>query len=66
MRDYALFAANPFGKHDFENLKDQPKAGEMTIPAGGSVTFRWRFYFHAGDEKAAKVADQYRAFAASK
>jgi len=66
VRDYALFAANPFGKHDFENLKDQPKAGEMTIPAGGSVTFRWRFYFHAGDEKAAKVADQYRAFAASK
>jgi len=66
VRDYALFAANPFGKHDFENLKDQPKAGEMTVPAGGSVTFRWRFYFHAGDEKAAKVAEQFRAFADSK
>ena len=66
VRDYALFAANPFGKHDFENLKDQPKAGEMTVPAGGSVTFRWRFYFHSGDEKAAKVAEQFRAFAASK
>ena len=66
VRDYELFATNPFGKHDFENLKDQPKAGEMTIPAGGSVTFRWRFYFHSGDEKAAKVAEQYRAFAVSK
>ena len=66
VRDYALFAANPFGKHDFENLKDQPKAGDMTIPAGGSVTFRWRFYFHSGDEKSAKVAEQYGAFAASK
>ena len=66
VRDYALFAANPFGKHDFENLKDQPKAGDMTLPAGGSVTFRWRFYFHAGDEKAAGVAEQFRAFAASK
>jgi hypothetical protein len=66
VRDYALFAANPFGKHDFENLKDQPKAGDLTIPAGGSVTFRWRFYFHPGDEKAAKVAEKYQAYAAGK
>jgi hypothetical protein len=64
VRSYALFAANPFGKHDYENLKDQPKAGELVIPAGGSVTFRWRFYFHFGDEKAGRVAEQYQAFAA--
>jgi hypothetical protein len=66
VRDYALFAANPFGKHDFENLKNEPKAGDLTIPAGGSVTFRWRIYFHPGDEKAAKVADQFKAYAAGK
>ena len=66
VRDYALFAANPFGKHDFENLKDQPKAGDMTIPAGGSVTFRWRFFFHLGDEKAAKVAERFKDYAAGK
>ncbi len=66
VRSYALFAANPFGKHDFENLKDQPQAGAMTIPAGGSVTFRWRLFFHQGDEKAAKVAEQYQAYAAGK
>ncbi|MDP3069454.1 MAG: PmoA family protein [Opitutaceae bacterium] len=66
VRDYALFAANPFGKHDFENLKDQPKAGNMTIPAGGSVTFRWRFYFHMGDEKAARIAERYQDYAAGK
>ncbi len=66
VRSYALFAANPFGKHDFENLKDQPKAGDMTIPAGGSVTFRWRFYFHMGDEKTAKIAEQFKAYAAGK
>ncbi|MBI5692769.1 MAG: PmoA family protein [Verrucomicrobia bacterium] len=66
VRTYALFAANPFGKHDFENLKNEPKAGEMTLPAGGSLTFRWRFYFHTGDEKAAKVAAQYAAYAAGK
>ncbi len=66
VRSYALFAANPFGQHDFENLKDNPKAGDLTIPAGQSVTFRWRFYFHMGDEKAGKVADQYKAYAAGK
>lgn len=67
VRDYALFAANPFGKHDFEPAhKDNPKAGDLTIPAGGSTTFRWRFYFHTGDEKQAGVAEQYRLWAAGK
>ncbi|MEY4939724.1 MAG: hypothetical protein RIQ93_1459 [Verrucomicrobiota bacterium] len=67
VRSYALFAANPFGKHDFDrNFKADPKAGDMTIPAGGSVTFRWRFYFHLGDEKAGKVAAQFKDYAAGK
>jgi len=66
VRSYALFAANPFGKHDFENLKGQPKAGDFTIPAGSTATFRWRFYFHNGDEKTAKIAEQYAAYAAGK
>ncbi|MDO8543168.1 MAG: PmoA family protein [Opitutaceae bacterium] len=66
VRDYGLFAANPFGKHDFENLKDQPKAGDFTIPAGGSAIFRWRFYFHEGDEKSAKVAEHFKQYAAGK
>jgi hypothetical protein len=66
VRSYALFAANPFGKHDFENLKNEPKAGDLTIPAGGSVTFRWRFYFHMGDEKTGKVAEMFKEYAAGK
>lgn len=66
VRDYALFAANPFGKHDFENLKDQPKAGDLTIPAGGSVTFKWRIYFHFGDEKAADIPARFKEYAAGK
>lgn len=65
VRTYALFAANPFGKHDFEKL-DNKHAGDLTIPAGQSVTFRWRFYFHMGDEKAAKVAERYKEYAAGK
>ena len=66
VRDYGLFGANPFGKHDYENLKDQPHAGDYSIPAGGSLTLRYRFYFHNGDEKAARIAEQYADYAAGK
>jgi hypothetical protein len=65
-RDYGLFGANPFGKHDYENLKDQPHAGDYTIPAGGELTLRYRFYFHNGDEKTAKIAEHYADYAAGK
>jgi len=60
VRDYGLFAANPFGLHDFEKA---PKGtGDLTIPAGQSVTFRYRFYLHEGDEKQANVAGMYREY----
>ncbi len=62
-RDYGLFAANPFGQHDFESLKDQPHLGDHTIPAGGTLTMRYRFYFHEGDPDAAKVASHYADYA---
>ena len=62
-RDYGLFGANPFGQHDYENLKDQPHIGDYTIPAGGSLTLRYRFFFHEGDEKAAQVGVHYAEFA---
>ena len=65
-RDYGLFAANPFGQHDYENLKDQPHIGDYTIPAGGSLTMRYRFYFHEGDPEAAQVAARYADYAAGK
>ena len=61
-----MFAANPFGQHDFEARKDQPQLGDLTIPAGGTATFRWRLYFHYGDERQAKVAERFRAYAAEK
>ena len=65
VRSYALFAANPFGKHDFEKLDDK-KAGDFTIAPGQSATFRWRFYFHTGDAKAAKIDEKYKEYAAGK
>lgn len=66
-RDYGLFAANPFGQKDFEPAaKHPPGKGDYTIPAGGSLTLRYRFYFHTGDEKAAGIAARYAEYAAGK
>jgi len=62
VRHYGLFAANPFGVHDFENKPEG--TGNITIPSGQSLTFRYRFYFHKGDDKQAKVAEHYREYAA--
>ncbi|MHC4085190.1 MAG: DUF6807 family protein [Planctomycetota bacterium] len=64
VRTYGLFAANPFGVHNFES---KPKGvGDITIPAGESMTFRYRFYFHKGDAKQAQVAKHYRQYAATR
>jgi hypothetical protein len=62
-RDYGLIAANPFGIHDFE--KKPPGTGDMTIPAGQSVTFRYRLVFHEGDAEAAGIARMYEAYVAA-
>ena len=60
-RDYGLFAANPFGAHDFE--KKPAGTGDLTVKAGGSLALRYRFYFHRGDAEQAAVAAQYRDYA---
>ena len=59
------FAANPFGQAEFEKLPDK-HAGDFKVPAGQSVTFRYRFYFHEGDTDQAKVADHYNDYVAAK
>jgi sugar phosphate isomerase/epimerase len=60
VRYYGLFAANPFGVHDFE--KKPEGTGDITIGAGESLTFKYRFYFHKGDTNQAKVAEHYREY----
>jgi hypothetical protein len=65
VRDYGLFAANPFGKHDFEKLTDK-NAGDFKIPAGQSATFRYRFVLHAGDEKQAGIAELHKKYTSQK
>jgi hypothetical protein len=63
VRDYGLFAANPFGIHDFE--KQPAGTGDLRVPAGESVTFRYRFYVHLGNEQEAEVARHYEEYAAA-
>lgn len=62
VRDYGLFAANPFGVHDFE--KKPAHAGDLKLPAGEALTFSYRFIFHEGDESQAGIASLYKKFAA--
>ena len=62
-RSYGLITANIFGKRHFEKL-DDPKAGEMVIPDGETVTFRWRFAFHRDDPAKADVESLFKQFAA--
>ncbi|MDQ6632690.1 MAG: PmoA family protein [Verrucomicrobiota bacterium] len=64
VRDYGLFTANPFGLHYFE--KKPEGAGDLKIPAGQSVTFRYRFVLHEGNEKQGKIAELYQKFISEK
>jgi len=57
-----LLAANPFGVRQFTH--DRKQRGSYTIPAGGSLVFRYRVVIHHGDPVQARVADAYRRFAA--
>ncbi len=45
-RNYAFCVANAFGERSF--TKDPARDGAMTIPAGGSLTFRHRVVVHPG------------------
>jgi hypothetical protein len=63
-RGYGLFAANPFGERDFYN--DPKRDGSLTIPAGGSLTFRYRVLIHEGDAAAARVAEAWARYATGK
>jgi hypothetical protein len=65
VRTYGLFAANPFGLHDFYP-DDASKVGRFELPAGESFKLRYRVLLHRGDEKTAKIADIFKEYAAEK
>lgn len=61
VRDYGLFAVNPFGLHDFDK-KNPDGAGDLIVPDGQSVTFRYRLFFHQGTTLEAGVPQMGQAF----
>lgn len=60
VRTYGLFAANPFGVHDF--VKGEG-SGAHTLAPGEAISLRYRLFLHRGDEKAGKVAEAFGAYA---
>ncbi len=61
VRTYGLFAANPFGLHDFAG-GDKNVDGKHTIEKGETLTLRYRVLLHKGDEKEGRVAEAFEAF----
>ncbi len=61
VREYGLFAANPFGISNFD--KNAKEKGDFKIDAGDKATFRYRFFIHLGDTKAADLNARYAEYA---
>jgi hypothetical protein len=63
VRTYGLFAANPFGLHDFVRELRQKREGDHTLKQGESTTFRYRVWIHRGTAEEAGVAETYAEYA---
>jgi len=60
-RHYGLFTANPFGQGNFEK-ETEIGAGDHTIKAGESLTFRYLTIFYQGTAEEADVAAAFKEF----
>jgi hypothetical protein len=60
VRNYGLFAANPFGHKDF----GLGKTGEYSLEPGKKITFGYRVILHDGRADEAGIADAFKAYAA--
>jgi len=58
VRTYGLFAANPFGERAFTGQGD----GSDVIPAGETLTLKYRLYLHPGNAAEGGVASQYASY----
>lgn len=62
VRGGGLFAANPFGLHDFQNEPGAVK-GEFKLAKGQELRLRYRVVVHPGDAAGAGLAAMYAAWA---
>lgn len=63
-RDYGLFAANPFGIHDFEKDADKTK-GNHILAKGQTLTQRYRVLIEAGEPDQARLTEKFAAYGAA-
>ncbi|HEX4132731.1 MAG TPA: PmoA family protein [Pirellulales bacterium] len=61
VRDYGLFASNPFGLHDFNPESDEN--GRTTLEPGQTLSMRHRIIFHSGDAASADIGGAYEKYA---
>lgn len=59
VRDYGLFAANPFGLKAFTNGKLN---GDYVLQKGATIVFTYRLIAHAGDARSANISQKYLDF----
>ncbi|MCC7086465.1 MAG: PmoA family protein [Pirellulales bacterium] len=62
VRDYGLFAANPFGLHDFNGGNGE--SGEVSIKQGDTLHLRYRVILHQGNDTDAKIAEKFKEYSA--
>jgi hypothetical protein len=60
VRDYGLFAANPFGVHDFEGKTE--KTGEHKMQKGDSFSLHYRVLLHQGDAESAGIDETFKSW----
>ena len=67
VRDYGLFAANPFGIHEFEpktadGQKTPANAGDMRLKQDESLVFQYRVILHKGNHEEGAIAEEYKKY----
>ena len=62
VRTYGLFAANPFGLHDFLKSKDK-NLGALTLEEGESFLMFYRVILHKGGPEEAQIAEAFKRYA---
>ena len=61
-RDYGLLAANPFGQHDFEGKKKQPKLGDYSLKKGQTLAQKYRLIIQSGTYDSASLKQHFTDF----
>lgn len=61
VRTYGLFAANPFGLHDF--LNDKTADGKLVLASGESFSLYYRVLLHPGDAESLDLPAAFASYA---